>query len=109
MIEAAARMLPARALYLTRLTVARAVCVFLGLVIVVARLGVPIGVGLRVERLGRSSIALQVGVRGADGARLQLRQVLVSTDMDKGCALALPDDLKAALQPWAVRTTSNWL
>ena len=74
-----------------------------------SRMGESIDFGLRVERLGRSSIALQVGVRGADGARLQLRQVLVSTGMDKGCALALPDDLKAALQPWAVRTTSNWL
>jgi 4-hydroxybenzoyl-CoA thioesterase len=72
-----------------------------------SRMGESVDFGLRVERLGRSSIALQVGVRGADRPRLQLRQVLVSTDMDKGCAIAFPNDMQAALKPWAVQTTPN--
>ena len=67
-----------------------------------SRMGEDITFGLRLARLGRSSIALDIGVRGADGARLQLRQVLVTTDMDRGCAIAIPDDLQAALKPWAV-------
>jgi 4-hydroxybenzoyl-CoA thioesterase len=65
-----------------------------------SRMGESVDFGLRLARLGGSSIAVQVGVRGTDGARLQLRQVLVSTDMDRGCAIALPADLLAALAPW---------
>ncbi len=67
-----------------------------------SRMGEDIEFGLRIESVGRSSIALQVGVRGADGPRLQLRQVLVTTDMDRGCAITIPDDLQAALKSWAI-------
>jgi 4-hydroxybenzoyl-CoA thioesterase len=69
-----------------------------------SRMGENIEFGLRVERVGGSSIALHIGVRGANGPRLQLRQVLVTTDMDRGCAIALHDDLQAALKHWVVQT-----
>jgi len=52
---------------------------------------------LSVERVGNSSIGLMV--RGVDGdqLRFELHSVLVATSVHQGGAMALPEDLRAAL------------
>ena len=57
---------------------------------------------LAIEKLGRSSLTLVVKVRCDDELRLGARQVLVCTSLDTHRPLALPDDVRAALQPYAL-------
>ncbi len=52
---------------------------------------------LAVERLGRSSLTLDIQVRGGDELRLKARQVLVCTSLLTHRPQALPDDVRAAL------------
>ena len=56
---------------------------------------------LGLERLGRSSLTLDVQVHGGSELRLKVRQVLVCTSLHTHRPQALPDDLRAALQPFA--------
>ena len=52
---------------------------------------------LSVQRIGNSSIALEVLGMGEEGARLRVRSVLVATGVHQGGAVELPADLRAAL------------
>ena len=54
-----------------------------------------------VERLGRSSLTLAVQVQGGAELRLSARQVLVCTSLHSHRPQALPDDVRAALLPFA--------
>lgn len=54
---------------------------------------------LQIERLGRSSLSLQVEYLGGDELRLRARQVLVCTSLQTHRPIALPDDLRLAMQP----------
>lgn len=71
----------------------------------VSRMGEDVVFGLAVERLGGRSITLALDVRGtgpdAGGLRLQARKVLVTTDLDTHRAIALPSDLRAAIEAFA--------
>ncbi len=54
---------------------------------------------LQIERLGRSSLSLQVEYLVGDELRLRARQVLVCTSLQTHRPIALPDDLRLAMQP----------
>lgn len=81
----------------------------------VSRMGETLGFALEVERLGGRSLtlALQVlGPAGPDGApvlRVGARQVLVSTDLDSHRAIALPADLRRAVEAFGVTRVSSTL
>jgi acyl-CoA thioesterase FadM len=56
---------------------------------------------LEVARAGRSSLELQHAFHGAgDEPRLRSRQVIVCTSLADLRPRPLPDDLRAALQPY---------
>ncbi len=56
---------------------------------------------LHVEKLGRSSLVLQHTVSGGAELRLRCRQVLVCTSLHTHRSQPLPDDVRAALAPYA--------
>ena len=65
--------------------------------------------GAAVERLGGASLTLALALLGRDDAevRMQMRQVIVTTSLDSHRAVAIPADLRAAIERWArPRTTS---
>lgn len=60
--------------------------------------GETVRLGLSVQRLGGKSIELQVRCLGPDGAvRITMRQVLVTTSLATHQAIAIPDDIRAAI------------
>lgn len=63
----------------------------------VSRLGDEVTLALEVQRVGRSSVGLQLDCQGGGSLRLRMSQVLVTTDLDSHRAVALPDDLRAAM------------
>ena len=64
----------------------------------VSRMGDDVVFALEVERLGSRSLTLAIDVRGLPGdLRLQARVVIVTTSLDHHRAIALPDDLRAAV------------
>jgi 4-hydroxybenzoyl-CoA thioesterase len=68
----------------------------------VSRHGDDLVFGIAIERLGRSSLALQHHVACGDALRLRARQVLVCTDLHTHRPQALPDDLRRALSAHAL-------
>jgi len=72
----------------------------------VSRMGDLVTVGLTVERLGVSSMALSLRcfepVNGE--LRMQMKQVLVTTSLDTHRAVPIPDDMRSAIEcKWVVR------
>jgi 4-hydroxybenzoyl-CoA thioesterase len=63
-----------------------------------SKIGETITLGLRLEKLGRSSLAIAVDCRHAREERLRARFVLVSMDLDAQRAVATPDDLRALME-----------
>jgi len=65
----------------------------------VSRLGDRVMLGLAVERLGSSSMTLQLRCFEPESGelRMQVRQVLVTTSLDTHRAVPVPDDLRAAI------------
>jgi len=63
----------------------------------ISRMGDAIIVRLRVERLGEKSLTLNFAVVGADGVRVEARQVIVCTSLDTHRSMSFPDDLRAAI------------
>lgn len=55
---------------------------------------------LALVKLGRSSLILHTEFKGGDELRLRSRQVLVCTSLATHQPQALPDDVRAALQPY---------
>jgi 4-hydroxybenzoyl-CoA thioesterase len=65
----------------------------------VSRMGDAVTLSLGIERLGQASLTLQLRCIGEDGAqRMAARQVLVLTSLDSHRAIAMPADLRAALE-----------
>ena len=64
----------------------------------ISRLGDEVMLGLRVERVGGKSLTLQHGCRCGDEPRMEVRQVLVFTDLDTHRAIEIPADLRAAIE-----------
>lgn len=64
----------------------------------ICRMGDEITLGVGIEHIGTSSLALRLYVYGADGAvRVEARQVIVCTSLDTHRSQPLPDDLRTAL------------
>jgi 4-hydroxybenzoyl-CoA thioesterase len=63
----------------------------------ISRMGECVTFGLTPERLGRSSVRLQLGCRRGDEARVQVEQVLVATDLRTHRPIDIPDDLRRAM------------
>lgn len=53
---------------------------------------------LRIKKLGRTSLVLEVSFDGPDGQRVEFEQVLVCTSLDTHQPQPFPDDLRAALE-----------
>ena len=66
----------------------------------VSRMGDRVVLALEVERLGSRSITLNTRCTAADDgeARMQMRQVLVTTSLDSHKALEVPADLREAIE-----------
>jgi 4-hydroxybenzoyl-CoA thioesterase len=62
------------------------------------RLGEVLTATLAVDKVGKSSIALDILLRGPDGSdRVRGKVVLVVTDLRSSRAIAIPDDLRAKI------------
>ena len=64
----------------------------------VSRMGDDVLMGLTVERIGKSSLTLQLGCCCGDEQRMNARQVLVFIDLDTHRAIDIPADLRAPLE-----------
>ena len=64
----------------------------------VSRMGDEVMLGLSVEKLGGKSLTLDLGCRLGDEQRMRVRQVLVFTSLDTHRAVAVPPDLRAAIE-----------
>jgi 4-hydroxybenzoyl-CoA thioesterase len=74
----------------------------------VSHLGDPVALTLAVERIGNSSLTLNLrcvgrdnGDRNEDDVRMTLRQVIVTTDLKHHKAIPIPPDLRAAISRFA--------
>lgn len=61
-----------------------------------SRMGERVGLSLAVRRLGNSSITLDLACRHGAQDRFLIEQVLVTTSLDTGRPIAIPDDIRAA-------------
>jgi 4-hydroxybenzoyl-CoA thioesterase len=67
--------------------------------VAVSRMGDRVALDLDVERVGGASLTLRRRISGVDGdPRITMRQVLVTTSLETHRAIALPSDLRTALQ-----------
>lgn len=70
-----------------------------------ARMGERLDYAVHVERVGTKSLPLRI-VATRDGAEvLTASLVIVSTDLDRGGAIPLPDDIRAAATAYRERPT----
>ena|SRR5699024_8690728 len=65
--------------------------------VAISRLGETVTFGLAVERVGTKSLSLTLDAGVAGQMRVRAQQVLVFTDLDTHQAIAIPDDVRAAL------------
>ncbi|SEJ21845.1 4-hydroxybenzoyl-CoA thioesterase [Variovorax sp. OK605] len=65
----------------------------------VSRMGDPVMLGLSVQRLGSRSMTLAVRCFSAEGGevRMQMTQVIVTTSLETHRAVAIPEDMRAAI------------
>jgi 4-hydroxybenzoyl-CoA thioesterase len=63
----------------------------------VSRMGDDVTLGLQVEAIGHRSLTLQLDCASGSERRVQVRNVIVTTSLDTHRAIALPDDLRAAV------------
>jgi 4-hydroxybenzoyl-CoA thioesterase len=63
-----------------------------------SKIGEVITLGLRLERLGRSSLEIAVDCRHAQEDRLRAKFVLVAMDLDRQRARPVPDDLRGLME-----------
>jgi 4-hydroxybenzoyl-CoA thioesterase len=70
----------------------------------ISRHGDRITLAVQIEKLGRSSMTLQLNCHGGEGEagelRFKARQVLVCTSLDTHRPQPLPDDVRSALLPY---------
>ena len=69
-----------------------------------ARMGDVLTYSVKVEKVGNKSLPLRIEARRAGKERLAASLVIVSTDLAKGGAIALPDDIRTATMAYAERT-----
>lgn len=63
----------------------------------ISRMGDELVLGLEIERLGRSSLVLQLDGRCGAETRLKARQVIVFTSLDTHQPIPMPDDVRHAI------------
>lgn len=73
----------------------------------VSRMGEDVCFALEVERLGTRSITLAIEARHGDQQRVAARVVLVTTDLTSHRAIALPADLRTAIEGFGPRSQSS--
>jgi 4-hydroxybenzoyl-CoA thioesterase len=65
----------------------------------ISRMGEEVWLSLDVERIGEASLTLAWECRGVDGVlRMAARQTIVTTSLDTHRAIAIPGDLRAAIE-----------
>ena len=62
-----------------------------------SRMGERVSLRLAVERMGRSSIGLALECRHGEELRVRMQQVIVTTALDTGRAVPIPEDIRAAI------------
>ena len=62
-----------------------------------SKIGEMITLGLQLEHLGKSSMKFVVTCSYKGAVRVRARMVLVNMDLDKECAMAIPDELRALM------------
>jgi len=64
----------------------------------ISRMGDVLVQRIRVQKLGRTSLILNVDFEGPDGPRVSFVQVLVCTSLETHQPIPFPEDLRAALE-----------
>lgn len=73
-----------------------------------SRMGETISLALSLIDVGSRSIGIRIVGRGSDGVRFAAMQVLVTTSLESGASISIPDDIRAALvQAAAAENTSS--
>ena len=72
----------------------------------ISRMGDEVSLGLRVEHLGRSSLTLTLDCSAGDELRVLARTVIVATSLDTHRPVAIPDDLRAAIERFAAASSA---
>ncbi|WP_374347117.1 acyl-CoA thioesterase [Chitinimonas sp.] len=63
-----------------------------------SRQGDMLTMDLRLVRLGRRSLTVDIDAHVAGALRMRCRQVMVQTSLDNGCSVDIPPDIRHALQ-----------
>jgi 4-hydroxybenzoyl-CoA thioesterase len=64
-------------------------------------MGETITLSLELRRLGRRSVTIDVTGHAGGATRFSTQQVLVTTSLDTGASIDIPDDIRAALARFA--------
>lgn len=72
-----------------------------------SRMGETVSLELSLTKLGQRSIGIDIVGRGNDGVRFVAHQVLVTTSLDTGQSIDMPNDIRAALQRAAASSSRN--
>jgi 4-hydroxybenzoyl-CoA thioesterase len=62
-----------------------------------SRMGETITLALSLVKIGGRSIGIRIAGSGSDGVRFVADQVLVTTSLDSGESISIPNDIRAAL------------
>lgn len=72
-----------------------------------SRMGDTITLSLDVTRIGRRSISISIVARCADEVRFRSAQVLVTTSLESGQSIDIPNDIAAALVAFAPQAVQS--
>lgn len=72
-----------------------------------SRMGDTITLSLNVTRIGRRSIGIEIVARCADEVRFRAAQVLVTTSLESGQSIDIPNDIAAALAAFAPQAVQS--
>ncbi|TAM54250.1 MAG: acyl-CoA thioesterase [Paraburkholderia sp.] len=72
-----------------------------------SRMGETVSLSLSLTKVGQRSVGIDIVGRGNDGVRFIAQQVLVTTSLDTGESICIPNDIRAALQRAAASSSPN--
>ncbi len=72
-----------------------------------SRMGETISLALALARIGQRSIHIRITGSGPDGLRFATNQVLVTTSLETGASIGIPDDIRAALERSAASSSHS--
>ncbi len=67
-----------------------------------SRYGDRVAIDVMVRRIGGASVAIDYRIRGDDGDRLKASTTVVHVDLATDRAMTIPDDVRAAFEPFVV-------